>query len=187
MTRSVSAAIQTALAGQTISPFYAVEFLLDDSPIRVWTGYGDRVINGQTYIGGGTLMSIGGLEETNDLAAKNITITLDGISSSLLSLALQTPIQNRSVRVYWGLATSGSPGYDAIEVFTGRANTLPFEDGGDTCVIQLTADSTLVRLERASNWRYTHESHLSRYPTDTFFSYVTKLQDTEVVWGRKSA
>jgi len=49
----------------------------------------------------------------------------------------------------------------------------------------LTVESKLIRLEKASNWRYTEGSHKSRYPSDTFFSYLADLQDRDIVWGRE--
>ena len=63
-------------------------------------------------------------------------------------------------------------------------NTMSIEDGGETSTITLTVESKLVALERGSNRRYTHENHIARHPNDTFFSYVTALQDKEIVWGR---
>ena len=44
MSRTVPASILTALSQPEVQPFYAVEFMFDTSPIRFWTGYGDRTI-----------------------------------------------------------------------------------------------------------------------------------------------
>jgi hypothetical protein len=76
---------------------------------------------------------------------------------------------------------------DVIEVFGGFMDTMDIEDSGDSSIITLTVESKLVQLERAKERRYTHESQHSRYSGDTFFSFVSDLQDKEVVWGRKSA
>ena len=66
-------------------------------------------------------------------------------------------------------------------------NTMTIEDSGETSVISIAVESKLIRLEKASNRRYTEENHLSRHTGDTFFSYVTDLQDKDVVWGRERA
>lgn len=181
MSRTVPAGILSALSEAEIEPFFAVELDLDTDPIRLWTGYGDKTINGDTYLGAGDLLVVSGLEEVNDLSAREVTITLNGLNEELVTLAFDTPIQNRPVRVYWGI--NGVT--DAVEVFTGRANTIPIEDSGESSTITLGVDSKLVILERSSKRRYTQESHKTRYSGDSFFSYVTLLQDKSVVWGRK--
>ena len=73
-----------------------------------------------------------------------------------------------------------------VEVFSGVLNTMQIQDSGEASKISVLVDSKLVELERASNRRYTRESQRSRYPSDTFFDYVAKLQDREIVWGRKN-
>ena len=196
MSRTVPAALLTALSQPEVQPFYAVEALFDDTDdtrwdesgyaaenaIRLWTGYGYKTIASNTYTGSGNVMSISGFEEVADLAAKNITITLNGVDSSLVSLALSEPYQRRLCRVYFGTDDT-----TAIEVFTGFMNTMSIEDSGETSTITLTVESKLVALERASNRRYTHENHVARHSGDTFFSYVADMQDKDIVWGREKA
>ena len=183
MSRTVPAAIITALAQPTVEPFYAVAFEFDTAPVYFWTGYGDREIGGETYIGTGNLLSIDGLQEVGDLSAKSINITLSGIPSDIVSLALNEPYQRRACRIYFGVQSIS----DVVEVFSGVMNTMAIEDSGTSSTIQLAVESKLVELERALVRRYTHESQQSRYPNDTFFSYVSQLQDKDVVWGRTQA
>lgn len=181
MTRSTPASLLTALSQPEVQPFYAVEMDFDSAPVRFWTGYGDRTVGGETYLGTGNLLSINGLEEVSDLSAKRITLQLSGVPASLVSLALQEPYQNRECKVYFGTTDTSTP----IEVFSGLMDVMTIEDSGDTSTISLTVESKLVRLEKASNWRYTDGSQKSRYPSDTFFSYLADLQDRDIVWGRE--
>ena len=181
MTRSTPASLLTALSQPEVRPFHAVEMNFDSAPVRFWTGYGDRTIDGNTYIGSGNLLSISGLEEVNDLSAKRLTLQLSGVPASIVSLALQEPYQNRSCKVYFGTTDTTTP----IEVFSGLMDVMSIEDGGDTSVISLTVESKLVRLEKASNWRYTDANHTARHAGDTFFAYVADLQDKTLVWGRQ--
>ena len=180
MTRSPPASLLTALSQPEVQPFYAVDMNFTSAPVRFWTGYGDRTINGDTYLGSGNLLSITGLDEVNDLSAKSITLQLSGVPASLVSLALQEPYQNRECKVYFGTTDTTTP----IEVFSGLMNVMTIEDGGETSVISLTVESKLIRLEKSSNWRYTEGSQKARYSSDTFFNYVSDLQDKTLVWGR---
>jgi len=183
MSRTVPAALLTALAQPEVQPFYGVEFLFDSGAVRIWTGYDNRTIAGQIYIGAGSLLNIQGLGEVADLSAKSITISLSGVGASLVSLALQEPYQRRICRVYFGVVNVS----EVVEVFSGQLNTMSIEDSGDTSTISVLVDSKLVELERASNRRYTSENQKSRFAGDTFFDYVSAIQDAEIVWGRKSA
>jgi hypothetical protein len=183
MSRTVPAALLTALQQKEVQPFYAVEMMFDSGPVRLWTGYGDRTINSETYVGAGSLLNIEGMAEVADLSAKAITISLSGVASELVSLALQEPYQRRRCRVYFGAVNVA----DVVEVFAGSLNTMPIEDSGEASLIATTVDSKLVETEKASNLRYTSESQKSRYAGDTFFDYVSAIQDADIVWGRKSA
>lgn len=180
MSRTVPSALLTALGQPEIRPFYAIEVDLDSGPLRLWTGYGDRTIQGETYTGGGTLVGVGGLEEVADLSAKAITLSLSGMPAEVVSLALQEPYQRRRVRVLWGVVSVT----DVVEVFSGSLNQMVIEDSAEAGTINVTVDSKLVELEKASNRRYTSESHKSRHPNDTFFDFVAEIQDAEIVFGR---
>lgn len=182
MSRTVPSVILAALSQSEVQPFYAVEFLLDSGPIRFWTGYGDRTIQTNVYNGTGNLMSIGGLEEVSDMSAKSANITINGIPSELISLALQEPYQNRACRILFGVVNES----DVVEVFSGTMDKMTIQDSGDSSTIDLSVESKWVRLDRANIRRYTSESQKSRHSTDTFFDYVAELQDKEVVWGRSS-
>jgi hypothetical protein len=182
MSRTIPAALLTALSEATVEPFFAVEMLFDSGALRLWTGYGDRQIDGEAYVGGGELMTIGGLEETSGLAAHPAQITLSGVPSSIISLALSEPYQGRKCRVLFG----ARPVADFVEVFSGLMDKMSIIDEAEHCSITLTVESKLVELERPRLLRYTQESQESLHPGDTFFSFVTDIQDKEVVWGRSS-
>jgi len=182
MSRSVPAGILTALSQNVVEPFYAVEAQFTGGTVRLWTGYGDRTIEGNTYTGAGSLLGISGLDEVADLSAKSITVTLSGLDSTVLSLALSEPYQRRTLRVLFGVQGEST----IVEVFSGLMNTMTIDDDAEVGTVSVVVDSRLVELERASNRRYTSESQKSRYAGDTFFDYVAKLQDRQLVWGRES-
>ena len=183
MSRTVPADLLAALSEPNVHPFYAVDLDFDSAPIRFWTGYGDRTILGNSFIGTGNLLNISGLEEVSDLSAKGITLTLSGVPSSLVSLALGEPYQRRKCTVYFGTTDTAAP----VEAFSGLMNTMTIEDSGESSTITLSVESKLIRLQKASNRRYTEENHTARHPGDTFFSYVTGLQNKDVLWGREKA
>ena len=71
---------------------------------------------------------------------------------------------------------------DFFEIFSGFMDVMTIEDSSDTCQISLSVESRLILLDRKVPLRYTQETQESRYPGDTFFSYVASLQDKKVEW-----
>ena len=63
MTRSLGSNFDTALTADVVRPFFAIDLDFDDGNLRVWTGYGDLTIGGETYLGGGDIMSISELKK----------------------------------------------------------------------------------------------------------------------------
>lgn len=197
MSRTVPAAILAALGQESVQPFHAIELLFDDTDgtaydaagytgdraLRFWTGYGDRTIQSETYTGAGTLINIGGIDEVADMSAKSATATLNGVPAALISLALLEDYQHRKCRILFGVTDVN----DAVEVFSGFLDELTIEDSAETGTISVKIESKWVRLDRPNIRRYTSESQKTRYPSDTFFDWVTDMQDKEVVWGRKNA
>ncbi len=180
MSRDISPALIAALSAPEIEPFHAVEMLFDTAPVRLWTGLGDRIIDGETYQGAGSLLGVSGLEEASDLSARSANVTLSGVDASVISLALQEPYQGRKCRILFGLRDIDG----FAELFAGSINTMDIRHDALSVTVEVTVDSKLVALNRARNRRYTHEDQQARYPGDTFFSFVTDFQDRAIPWGR---
>ena len=174
--RDISTALSNKLLGKDVDLFVAVELMFDSGALRIWSGIGDKSIGGQTYTGTGSLLSVGGIEESDGLSAPGASISLSGVDSSLVSLAIQEPYQNRDCRILLG------SGDDFFEIFSGFMDVMIIEDNGETCIVNLTVESRLIILDRKVPLRYTQETQNSLYPGDTFFSTVASLQDKKVDW-----
>ena len=181
-TRDLSTAVDTKLEDNTIYPFYAVEFLFDTSPLRLWTGQGDLTIGGNTYTGSGSLLGVETIEETSEIAVRGATLTLSGVPSEIASLALQTPYQGRTCTIYFGLTDKT----DLTEIFSGYMDEMNIDEGPETSSIEVKVENKLIDLERARVRRFTSGYQKSKYPGDKGFDFVESIQDKEVVWGRKA-
>ena len=62
---------------------------------------------------------------------------------------------------------------------------MTIDDSPETSTITLTVENRLIDLERVNPFRYTQENHKTLYSNDTFFSYVSDLQDQSIEWGPK--
>lgn len=207
MSREVGA-IQSALEASEIQPLFAVQLMLDTQPLYFWTGLGDLTIDGITYVGTGQFLAISEMEETAEIAAKGAVITLSGIPSELLSLAISTPYQGRLCKILFGainankqylkqengdfvLTEAGgridiTDGDDtpAINLFTGYIDKMDIDEGPETSTIAMSIESRLIDLERPRIFRFSDQNQKTRYPTDKGLEFVEDLQDKQFNWGR---
>lgn len=102
MSRDLQSLLTYAIEDSVVEPFFSID-LEFSTPLYFWTGTGTKRIDGKNYIGAGQFLSISSVEETTEIAARGMTLTLNGIPSEVLSLALSEPYQGRICKVYFGL------------------------------------------------------------------------------------
>ena len=208
MSRDLPTALATELLAAEITPFFAVELFFQTSTLRFWSGLGEQTIDGDVYVGSGNMLAISTIDETSEVAAKGATLTLSGIPSELISLALSEPYQGRKCKIYFGaqnangefllqengslllnedgsaFSIAGDTESVMAEIFTGYIDQMNIDEGAETSTIAVGVESRLIDLQRPRVRRYTHESQKSRFPNDLGFQFVNDLQDKKFAWGR---
>ena len=186
MARNLSGGLEAATTADVVAPILLVEALFDSGAVRLWTGMGSLSFNGQTYLGAGNLLAVGGVQETQELRATGVDLTVSGVPSEMLSLALAEPYQGRGCKVYFGAldTNTGALIADPYQIFAGTIDVMSIAEGGDTATIGLSVESQMLDLERSRERRYEHEDQQIDYPGDMFFQYVPTLQDATITWGR---
>lgn len=183
MTRSITSSMLAQLQAKEVELFLAIKLSFDTGTIALWTGYGDITFGSQLYTGAGTLLGFSAIRESSEIIASGAQITLDGIETSIVSLALTENYQGRQAVIYLGALSNGSVVADPTLIFDGRMDVMSIEDNGDNCSISLTLESRLIDLERARVRRYTPEDQKINYPNDKGFDFVSDLTDKVVKWG----
>ena len=210
MSRSLDPTTLENINKDVVRPFNAVELKFDgDNVIRLWTGVGTLTLDdGTNWIGAGTLLSISDIEETAEMAVRGATVSLSGIPSEVISLALSEPYQGRVCNIYFGTFTTSTSllkedsdyillqdgsqilidtARDAFnEIFSGYMDQMNIEESAETSTISVTVENRLVDLERARVARYTSGYQKSIYAGDLGLDFVEDLQDQQIAWGRKS-
>jgi len=209
MSRDLSTITIENIEQDVVYPFFAVELRFDgDNLLRMWTGQGTLVrADGTQWVGLGTLLNISSIEETSEMAVKGASITLTGIPSETLSLAISQPYQGRVAKIYFGTLTQGKllqEGGDYIllqdgsrialqdtsagfnEIFSGYMDQMNVEEGAETSTIELMVENKLIDLERARVARFTSGYQKSVYPNDLGLDFIEDLQDKQIPWGRKA-
>jgi hypothetical protein len=190
MSRDLTSATITNISEATVYPFFAIELNFDSEILRLWTGQGTLTLPDTTqWIGTGTLLDISAIEETAEMAVRGATLTLSGIPSEILSLALSEPYQGRVCNIYFGTFTGGDlttapSNFD--QIFSGYMDQMNIQDGPETATIELKVENKLVDLERARVARFTSGYQKSIYPSDKGLDFVESLQDRELFWGRNA-
>ncbi|MDG1314603.1 MAG: hypothetical protein P8P29_03645 [Flavobacteriaceae bacterium] len=208
MSRSLDPTTIENINKNVVHPFNAIELKFDgDNVLRLWTGIGTLTLaDGTEWVGAGTLLSISDIEETAEMAVKGATISLSGIPSEVISLALSEPYQGRVCNIYFGtfseegsllkedsdfillqdgsqiLVDTGEKGFN--EIFSGYMDQMNIEESAETATIEVTVENKLVDLERARVARFTSGYQKSIYPNDLGLDFVESLQDQNLSWGR---
>jgi hypothetical protein len=185
MSRDIPAGLQANLDDDVIYPFFAVELLFDAAPIRTWTGNGIITYEGNDFTGSGNLLSVSSVEETSEISVRGANLSLSGIPSSFLALALGTPYQGRICKIYLGMSDKTLDTYNLTPIFTGYMDQMNISEEADTCSIELKVENKLIDLERARVSRFTSGYQKSVYPDDLGLDFVESLQDRPIAWGKK--
>jgi len=180
MSRDLTTALETALSADVIEPFFAVDLNFDVSPLYIWSGQGDTVIDSKTYIGSEEMLKIDTIEEANDASARGAVLTLTGVPSEVISIALNTEYQGRKGTIYFGSMTDPT---EYTELFTGYIDTMDILEEPHTSTVQVTLESKLIRLETPSGIKYTSSYLKSQYAGDLGLDFVEGLANKKITWG----
>ena len=186
MARDLTTAYKAEITSLVTRPFLLFQALFDSGAIRFWNGIGDLVHGGNTYTGAGSLLGLSQIDETTKVESRGITLKLSGVPTSLISIALSENYQDRQITVDIGFFdSSGAIVVSPFRFFSGKADVMEIQDGGDTAVISLSAENDIIILQRVNERRRTHEDQKLKSSTDSFMKNVTSLQNQQIIWGGK--
>jgi len=184
MARTLGTNFEAELAAGEVQPFFAVLMEFDGGDVRVWNGYGDITIDGETYVGSADFLNLGEITETSEVQAAGVSISLTGLDSGLVATALDEAYQSRPLKIFFGCLDSTGVIIDTpYTIFSGLMDVMTIEDAGATANINVTAESRLIDLDRSRARRFTSEDQKIDYPDDKGLEMVASLQDTAIVWG----
>jgi len=187
MARGLTSGMLTEIGQKVVRPAYFVEIETASATQRLWTGLGSRTWNSQTWLGVGDFGSISAIPETSGVNAVGLILTLSGIPSGMVTLALTDSRPFKPVKVYFGLLDSS----DVIVVdpylsFSGRTDSVKLIEGAkesDTSSLRISCESRLIELNRTRERRYTEEDQVSEFPNDKGFEFVEEIEGARMPWG----
>ena len=205
MSRDLTSVLRDVLDDKVVKAFFAIDLKFDSGELNLWTGLGSKTINGKEYTGAGNLLNFSTIEETSEIAARGATVTLSGVPSTIISIALAEPYQGREAILYLGVIgqensstitssttitsdtniSSGGTQDGMIEIFSGFMDQMNIDDSSETSTVELKIENRLIDLEKPRNRRFTNQNQKSRFPNDDGLEFVEDIQDREIPWGRK--
>ncbi len=172
------------LSAQQVNLVFFVEIEFSSGVINLWSGVGDISWDSKTWTGAGQLLMISPARETTGVTATGLTISLTGVDSAFLALALIEARQNKPVSCWFGfLDSSGVVITDPYKFFTGLFNYIVVEEGGERATITVTAENDLIKLQQPRIRRYTDQDQQSEFDGDLGFIHVAALQEWNGYWG----
>ena len=182
MTRTITAATQTASEGPLFTPILFIELDFSSGFIRLNSTVSAYQFESNTYTGVGDLGEITAVQERGDIQSTSLTVGLQGVDSQFISIALDQDYQGRSAKMWLGfLDASLILIADPTLIFKGRMDTMPIVIGHGAKV-QVTIESRLADLFRPRIRRFNNADQQERFPADKGLEFVESRVEKELVW-----
>lgn len=175
--------LAAAMMQPHVDMFVAVEAFVPSGVVRVHTGVGMIVVNGQLYTGVGTLGQIGAVREDGSTSPHEFTLSLSLLEAGMVALALNEIVVGSKTNVYVGAYKNGV--VTASNVLASGEITASSATAGDENVWTLTVADELAAWDRICADRWTDESHSARRMLDRFFRFAGQMAERAISWGSK--
>ena len=187
MSRGLTTAAATAATSEIVARTVAVELDFAGGVVRVNGSVASITIGGNEFLGIGGLGGISAAEESAELQAYGLTVSLSGIPRDAISLALAEAYQGRAATVWEVLLNRDTwqPIADPVVIFRGRMDQMNVSLG-QSATVEVRLENRLVDWERPRIRRYTSEDQQVAFPTDRGFEFVSDTAEREIVWPAAS-
>ena len=187
VSRGLTTAAATAATSEIVARTVAVELDFAGGVVRVNGSVASITIGGNEFLGVGGLGGISAAEESAELQAYGLTVSLSGIPRDAIALALAEAYQGRAATVWEVLLNRDTwqPIADPVVIFRGRMDQMNVSLG-QSATVEVRLENRLVDWERPRIRRYTSEDQQVAFPADRGFEFVSDTAEREIVWPAAS-
>lgn len=191
MTRSIDSATLAAIEADSANIVYFIELEIDltASPqvtLRLHSGLGQITWGSKVWTGGGSLLGIQSISESNTPNPAPLKATLSGVDSSVTNVVFNTNYYRKPCKLYLGALSDGALVADPDIIFSGFIEKIDMTLGGEEGdSVELTAESEFILFKRTRNVRYTDRQLQSEYSGDLGFEFLEYSSTAKVVWRGK--
>lgn len=179
-----SESVMDAMDNDVVTMVLAVAIYFDSGTTRVHSGTGAIVIDGQTFLGVGTLGQVGSVTEENTTSSSTMSLTLSGLDMTLVGQTLNENCIGSNVTVYVGVMNEQGQVVNANVLFEGFISDTAMQ-AGNTNAISYVVSNVFEKWSTGLPDRYTDESQQRLHPGDRFFRYVAQMAERSIYWGNK--
>ena len=185
MPRDINTITQTELSKGLVLPalFFRGDFLVIN--IRVWNGYNDFVLLGETYTANGVFLGVSNIQEVGAIVSSGFSVSLSGIDDSVISTILQAGNKKLLGKVYLcflDLADHSIVG-EPIILCSGFLSESKIENNPEGVNVNLQYENESIFFKDDSKHKYTHEGQRAFYSNDDGFEYVSYMKTWRGKWG----
>ena len=186
MSRNLTTALATAFASNSVRPAIFVSLEFASGSVYFWSGKGDKSYDSNTYTGLGDLTGLDMPEETSNGSTNGMSLSLSGIPSVNVSLALEE-YQNRPATVLLAaLDSSDAIIADPYQIFAGLMDVISIQDDGESSSIVINLEGYAYGVGPSLD-RYTNEAQKRIYALDTGLRFIKSLSEKQIYWGVAAA
>ncbi len=183
MVREITAAAITASNEAPVRPVILAAMDFSSGWVRVNSGVSSVVYDSNTYLGIGAFGSVSPVEEVLEMQEGTMNLSLTGVDTAYISLALNEHYQGRAALIYVALLDADHVLIDdPVLLFQGRMDNMEITLGNQG-TIQVTCTNPMVDWERPRTLRYNNETQQLLYPGDKGLEFVAQSSEKQVYWG----
>lgn len=195
--KSLSSAFIAELKQPGVFPVFFVELAFKNLTIYCWSGIGpiappgpatnplSTFPYGTTFTGLGWLGKISSIPQTTKVQAQNITLSLSGIPSELVTEAINQVRMSGTATVWFAFMNGEGallPAIDPQQMFYGALDVPTLIDGAATCALSISCENPLISLNLAPNRRFNDADQQVYFPGDLGFSFVDAIANLALFW-----
>ena len=185
MAKTLSTNNTNVLDDQVIIPVHFLTINYTSGTLFLNTSDRNFTISGNNFIGGSGIATISSIEETQELQATGIKLTVSGVASSNISIALTENYKNVDATLQLGFLNTTT--YALIDtpftIFKGKVDTQDIQVDSDTATIVIEIENRLIDWERSRIRRYTNQDQQQKFSGDKGLEFIQELQEKEIFWG----
>lgn len=183
--RVTDVATETAMQSDNVRGIYFVKLAFDSGSACWHSGFGDISFGGDTYLGAGTLSSIGSIKEESGVKASGALVGLSGVKEEIVALLLLEPYINRKAYIYFVPLDENDQPVSATPtlLFRGTMDNITGSMGASAS-FSVTLKSRLADWERPIKILYTDVEQQQLHPGDRGMEYIAQLSQKKIVWPR---
>ena len=184
MARGLSSTIKTYLENQSQIKVGLVEINTASSTVYYTDAPFDIDYNSNTYQAQGNWLSVGDIEENNDLVITKCFLSISGLLSANITTFANSSIINKSVVLYTAFLdpTNNSIVGTPVITFKGKITGYTVSNAATTATIELEVSSLFANFEKVTGRRTNTASFQREHPNDNGMAFShTTTQDIQ--WG----